>query len=729
MGMLNINGQPYTFNEGETILDVSQRNGIHIPTLCYLKDITPTGACRLCLVDVEGTDRLQASCVVFAKEGMNVQTDTEEVWKNRKKMLEMILIKHPLDCPVCDKAGECMLQDTAYEFGMMEETLKSPKPEDPIVEWNKIVYNSNLCVLCERCVKSCHEMTGCSALKMEDRGFYNHITPSREELKCDFCGTCIDRCPVGALLDNQFHHKARVWDLDEIETVSPHSPDGSSVVYGVKDGKIARGTATEVGQISAQDRFAFKFLTSSDRIVNPKSGGDKNWDETLNIMTDKLAAAKGSSDVALLLGSRISNEALASAKKLAESLGTNKVVTEAELALGSFLAKYKEKFGTVKNIGTFEDIKTSELIFVIGADFRREVIGVKWRMMNSIISKSGKVVQIGLKKQEYDFFNSKSFLADYGDFASVFSAIKSGSDDRRYEETRTLINEAGKVSFIIGNEYMAAESQLEAVFDLVDFVGKDKLVSFTFLNDQTNYMGALASGLADNGYGFDALEKDLKNGKVKAVINLGMSNLSYDDKLAKLPELIKSAGVSITADMFESAYSKNSTIVLPTKSSLEAEGTFTALDGKLVKFNKVVDSPANAKDEVEILSIIGGLLGVELPAASAKVFNTLVSGRNGYPSVDFCDVDGSMYVENAFEVKATSFKPSKGATKTKIVSVNSRYHNSILTAKSIEKDADSGKSFHFPLETEAMKGAGADFKGGNEDPAIAKGIVFVPKAY
>ncbi|MCD8569015.1 MAG: 2Fe-2S iron-sulfur cluster-binding protein [Geovibrio sp.] len=157
MAAIIINGNTYSFEKGESILDVANRNGVHIPTLCYLKEITPIGACRLCLVQVDGAKRLQAACVTYAMDGMKVETDNEYIWTHRKQMLDFILIKHPLDCPVCDKAGECMLQDTAYEFGMMTEKVSSEKPKDPKANWNKIVYNSNLCVLCERCIKSCHE--------------------------------------------------------------------------------------------------------------------------------------------------------------------------------------------------------------------------------------------------------------------------------------------------------------------------------------------------------------------------------------------------------------------------------------------------------------------------------------------------------------------------------------------------------------------------------------------
>jgi len=155
--------------------------------MCYLEHITPTGACRLCLVEIEGYPKPMASCVTYAIDGMNVFTDTELVKKERNRAMEFVLIKHPLDCPVCDKAGECMLQDTAYAFGINEEHVKSTKPHKPVFDWNMIIHDANLCVLCERCVKVCHEITGNSALKIEERGFNNLIVTAKgDRLECDF---------------------------------------------------------------------------------------------------------------------------------------------------------------------------------------------------------------------------------------------------------------------------------------------------------------------------------------------------------------------------------------------------------------------------------------------------------------------------------------------------------------------------------------------------------------
>jgi len=733
MAEIKINGKSFTFDEGETLLEVAERNGIDIPTLCYLKDITPTGACRLCLVKVEGVDRLQAACVVYAMDGMSVLTDTEEVWKHRKQMLDFILIKHPLDCPVCDKAGECTLQDTAYEFGMMGEIVNSEKPKDPIEKWNKIVYNSNLCVLCERCVKSCHEMTGCSALKMDDRGFFNHITPSKEELACDFCGTCIDRCPVGALLDAQFHHRARVWDLEEGVTTCTLCPVGCEVDYGKLDGEIVRGKSANEGQICSRGRFAYSYVNADERVKAPmlKTGemGERSWDEIKEVLTDKLKGIDPES-VAMIVGSGVSNEAMAAAKQLMAKSG--KVVTEADITVAGFANKYKEKFGTFKTVGDMEDLEDSDVTFVIGADFRRETLGVKWKMMNSVIHNNGKVISINLRKQEYDVFCAKSITADYADFAGVMEDVKTG-EATTYQEIREYVAAASKVSVIVGNEYIQAETQQDAVFSLADFIGKDKLGAFLYLNEKTNFMGALNEGFTENGYSIDNLMKELDGGKIKVLLNLGFYCPSENEQYSKYMKTFSKAGTLIGIKSFHNEKSCMANIVLASAAPLETSGTFTTLDGRIARFDKVVDSQYDVKDDTEILAMLGELMGVNgLPETPVEAWEKLLRGKDGRPDVSFAELGQGFYVEQKSDVKETSFSYAKPKADTKVIYTLPRYHSGVFTAKAykVAGDEEVKRTYHFPQDTEVVGAVGAKYKGAfTEDEAVAKGIVFVPVTY
>jgi NADH dehydrogenase/NADH:ubiquinone oxidoreductase subunit G len=749
MAEIIINNNSYSFDEGESILDIAERNGIHIPTLCYLKDVTPTGACRLCLVQVDGAARLQAACVTYAKDGMKIETDNDYVWKNRKDMLDFILIKHPLDCPICDKAGECELQDTAFEFGMREEMVTSEKPAEPIVKWNKIVYNSNLCVLCEKCMKSCHEMTGCSALAMDDRGFYNHVVPSKgDTLACDFCGTCIDRCPVGALLDAQFHHAARVWDLDEKVTSSVFSPDGCAVEYGTKDGKVLRAKAVGNGQISAQDRFAFKYLESADRALNPmvKNGGsltETNWEEVQTLLKDKLAGVKGD-EVALVAGSTLTNEAFAAYKKLMAGLGSSKIVSDTDMLLGSFYDKYSAKFGTMENIGTLEDIKDSDIIFVIGSDLRREAVGVKHKIMNAIVHNDAKLYVAGLKKYEYDLFTTKTVMAEYGDFAGALEELKKDAPapkaDRPnpnvfdVENDRNLyvpanLARAKKVSVIIGDEYIQSGTDADAVLAFCDFIGQEKLKSVFVVNDQVNYMGAVVNGFVRTGYTAEKLTEELTAGSIKLLITAGYNAQPNCDKAKKLESAFAKAGTYIAADIFKTGTAAMADVIIPVKDALETVGTFTTLDGRLVALEKIVEAKGTQKTHVQTASMLGGMAGQTITACAFETFHGDVAGKNGFPAVDYSEVDGSVVKAKSNTWNATSYTYSKPAVKTCVTYMNPRYHANIITAKSFLAATAESREYFFPIEKEVLAGEGAEYAGAETSANIAKGVVVVSRDF
>jgi len=738
MAEIIINNNSYSFDEGESILDVAERNGIHIPTLCYLKDVTPTGACRLCLVQVDGAERLQAACVTYAKDGMKIETENDHVWKNRKDMLDFILIKHPLDCPVCDKAGECELQNTAFEFGMKEEFVSSDKPEEPIVKWNKIVYNSNLCVLCEKCMKSCHEMTGCSALTMDDRGFYNHVVPAKgDTLGCDFCGTCIDRCPVGSLLDAQFHHSARVWDLEEKVTSSVFSPDGCAVEYGTKNGKILRAKAVGSGQITAQDRFAFKYLDSADRALNPKvnKGGnltETNWEEVESLLKDKVAGLKGS-EVALVAGSTLTNEAMAAYKKLMGGIGSTKIVSDTDIALGSFYDKYSAKFGTMENIGTLDDIKDSDVIFVIGCDLRREAVGVKHKIMNAVIHNSAKLYVAGVKKYEYDLFTTKTAMAEYGDFAGALEELMKDAPAPSNQTNHNVIDvvndrdrylpanleKAKKATIIIGDEYIQSGTDADAVLAFCDFVGKDKLQSVFVVNDQVNYMGAVVNGYVRTGYTAEKLTEELTSGGIKLLLNAGFNAKPNCETSKKLETAFPKAGTYIAADIFKTGSALTANVILPVKDSLETVGTFTTMDGRLVALEKIVDAKGSQKTHVQVASMLGGLMGQTITACAYETFHGDVAGKNGFPALDYSEVDGTVAKAKSNEWNATSFKYSKPAAKECTVYMNPRYHANILTAKSYVAATEESREYFFPVVKENLK----------DEDGVAKGVVLVSRDF
>lgn len=735
MGQIYINEKVYDFKEGETILDVARRNEIDIPVMCYLEHITPTGACRLCLVEIEGVSKPVAACVTYALDGMKIKTDTEKVVKNRNKMMEFVLMKHPLDCPVCDKAGECMLQDTAYGFGIKEETFKTEKPNKPKFDWEMIIHDANLCVLCERCVKLCHEVTGCSALEIQERGFENIInTRNGGKLNCDFCGICVDYCPVGALLDKPYKHSVRSWDLKKVQSVCTMCPVGCEIEYGLFEGEIYRATSANNGFICSLGRYAFKYTDNPERIKttlkrNGNSLQTADFSESVRRVVeeiDKIKEYYGEGSVAFLVGSGLSTEDIVTTKFLADKIADGKITTDVMLEHGAYFREYFNKFNTYSNIGRLENLKDSDLTFVIGSDLKTESLGVKWNIMNSVTKNDGKLVTITLNECEYDYMADATLKADYGDFAGVFEKIKNGND-RLYADIRDHIKNAKKISFIVGNEYMQAEKQLKSVFGFLDYAGgKEKLFSFINTSDKANFISSL-NIISDN---YPSFLEEFEKGKIKALIAVGFDTYDVGKIYKKIQKDAANLKFLVTLGMFFDNLSSNADIFFPLKSYLEQEATFVTIDDRLIKTNKIINGSEGVYSAYEILGEMCMAKGIYLPRTANDIFDTFISGKFGFPEIKFREIDGYLYrvVQSGYSQTEFSYKEfPKGTVE---VIVNERYHNGLLSGKAaLEKnDGEAYRKYYFDVKGDIISGDDACYDGkcilNNQ---VAKGVVLIPK--
>lgn len=399
---LTINDRRIQVPEGTTVLDAARSAGIGIPTLCYHPNLTNFGGCRLCIVQIKGIPRPVTSCTTPVSEGMEVITSNEEIDALRKTIIELILSEHPTDCPMCEQAGNCQLQDIAYTLGSStirfegERQLREVTDENPFIR-----RDMNKCILCGKCVRVCHEIQGVGALDFTNRGFKTLIdTPFKKDLNCEFCGQCIHVCPTGALTGKIWEFKG--WQKETIDTVCPFCSTGCNLTLHVKDKEIIRvdskETAWNEGMLCVKGRFGYSFLNNPDRLTKPlirrqdkklipssKVYGfcykdlymyfrEASWDEALDYVASRLKGVKeklGPDAIAGLSSAHCTNEENYLFQKfMRTTIGTNNIDLCTRVWHDQAAERLVSIFGSNAMSNSIEDINELEVIFIIGTNIK-----------------------------------------------------------------------------------------------------------------------------------------------------------------------------------------------------------------------------------------------------------------------------------------------------------------------------------------------------------------------
>lgn len=345
-----LNGNPFAFENGETILEVAERNNIDIPTLCHLKGTTPTGACRICVVEVEGARTLLPACSTPAGNNMKVKTESAKVIESRRQIIKLMLSSGNHNCAVrgtddqnwtsfqmrvqqddqsqelCPVWGDCRLQDLAYRYQVTGEGFEGTQTRYPIENVNPfIIRDFSRCILCGRCVQACTQVQVNNAISFGFRGAETKIIAAGDrplrDSDCVFCGECVQACPVGALVEKDVRYDIRPWETEKVKTTCTYCGVGCQIHLHVKDNTVVKvtgveGVAPNYGSLCVKGRFGFNFINSKERLTTPliKENGEfreASWDEALDLVAGRLKEIRdthGGDSIGVFTSARITNE-------------------------------------------------------------------------------------------------------------------------------------------------------------------------------------------------------------------------------------------------------------------------------------------------------------------------------------------------------------------------------------------------------------------------------------
>ncbi|MBU1658559.1 NADH-quinone oxidoreductase subunit G [bacterium] len=379
-----IDGIQVEAKKGETILSVARKNGIYIPTMCYISKTTPCASCRMCVVEAKDVNGFVLSCNTPPIEGIEITTNSKELENERINIMKLYDVNHPLECGVCDKSGECDLQNKTLEFGVAQQNFTARDQARKIEHWGLINYDPSLCILCEKCVHVCNEVIGDDAIDVKFGGYSSTIIPKNADtLDCTFCGECIAVCPVGALVSSNFQYSANAWELRRVPATCAHCSAGCSLEYETKYSGIDNGFESifrvknnfEFTSLCGAGRFGFDF---ENRALKDENAFVK--------AVDALKNAK-----AIRFSSMITNEEAHILQLLKEKLGIQ-LFNEDARKFQEFMNSYSSVSGKKHHSGSLDAIKQADAIIVIGTRIATDNPGVRYAITTARKHNGAKIV-------------------------------------------------------------------------------------------------------------------------------------------------------------------------------------------------------------------------------------------------------------------------------------------------------------------------------------------------
>ena len=617
---LTIDGIKVQVPEGTNLVDAAALNGIHIPNLCYLKGIKAVGACRLCLVEVSGQKAPVIACITRVKEGMEVNTKTERVLDLRKFVIDLIVSMHPLDCMTCTKAGVCNLQEYAYDFDIKQSSFErksfgyAPDTSNPLLK-----RDPEYCILCGRCVRICRQQDT-NVLDFMGRGVGSKVVTAMEkplqESGCTFCGSCLDVCPVNALVEADRSRKGREWEYDKVPSVCLLCGNSCDIIVSSRDGIVVKVNSDgEEGSseryICAYGRFGFDCLIADTRVTTPMKKVDgklveTTWEEAVVIAAKELKKAGAKAGFISTAG--ITNEDAYALNKLATSIVKTKNVDTTASLYGDkatlLSAQADIDFADMFVVVDLDPCQWKRVLPALDAVIRKKVnAGAKLVTINAGETGLGKVATVELVGDAAE--QLKSFvkgLLDKGltGDAALADAVKGATVSEEMEKAAALFA-AAKNPVVFTSPAMYPASANIALL-------KGSVVSVPV---ESNAKGVMLIGLAPNkGKGY----KEMATGATSLLYAVGEVPISERPKVDFL----------IVQNSHLTELAKQADLVLPSAAFLEDDGSIVDYLGNLKFICQAVEPPGDAMAHSDIFAAIARAMGAKIEEADEAELEKLV---------------------------------------------------------------------------------------------------------
>ena len=655
---IHVDGRDVVVQNGELVIDACQRNDTYIPRFCYHPRMKPVGMCRMCLVEIDSGrgPSLQPSCMITVTPDMTVTTDSPLVSKVQDGVLEYLLINHPLDCPVCDKGGECPLQDQTMSYGPGESRFVEEKRhyEKPIPISQHVLLDRERCILCDRCTRFAAEVTDDPLIHFIDRGANTQVnTFPGEPFNSYFSGNTVQICPVGALTAKPYRFKARPWDLQQTESTCVTCSVGCRLNIDSSRDQVLRYNGIDSDPVNwswlcDKGRFGFEAVASPDRLTTPltrdRSGAlvAATWSDALGAVADAIRATlagRGPSGVAVLGGANLTNEAAYAWARLAKGvIGTDHV--DAQLGDGLPAEVFDLPGATIDDV-----CDTGGTVLYLGPDPKEELPVLFLRLKHAMLNDGVKVVQVTPTATSLSPYATVSLHPRPGETASVVRALLAGAGATAADvggvaaadltRAAAVLGDADEGLRVVVGRANLAESPAVVLDAAAAVLDARPAARFLPAVRRANVRGAVLAGLtpgrlpggvaldagrdtwaqvwttvpATSGLDADGILAATAEGRIDVLVLLG-SDPAVDFRDGSLARRALAAVPTVVVlDRFLSASTEGAHVVLPVAGFAECDGTTTNMEGRVTVLNARVNAPGTARPDWTIAADLAELLG------------------------------------------------------------------------------------------------------------------------